>query len=251
MNKPGEYLLGVEAAGPFRMSLNRWPHHAYSMASGEGKSTMLQHVTCQLLAQDRVNRVTCVDTKMVSLAPLDGLDGLLLLNDAENIGAMVRGIEQVTRVMKDRYRELKRNPRAEFPLELLILEEANDFADAVKGWYGQQAGRGKPWPGWVDLVAPILRQGRQVNVHMIAMFQDFVDNQFGGVSLKGLFEVIVLAGWNKTQWNRMVGTAPVRRPQRGPGRMLVIDGSNQTWVQGLYAEPDELLRFMAQERGAA
>lgn len=250
-NKPGEYLLGVAADGPFRMSFARHAHHGYSMATGRGKSTLAQHVTAQILGQHEGNRVVCTDTKVASLLPLDGLPGLELHNDPDDVAGMMSAGAEIVAEMRHRYRALRAGGTGDFPLLVWLMEEANDFADAVLAqWRGQKGTKvSEPPPFWREVAAPVLRQGRQVGVHVVGMFQDFLDNQFGGVPLRPQFEVIGMSGWKPQQWDRIIGSKPAARPQPGKGRILVCDGEEQTWVQGLRAEPGELIRFVRERRG--
>jgi FtsK/SpoIIIE family len=249
-NAPGEYLIGPSAAGPFRASFRRHPHHAYSLASGRGKSTLLQHVTAQLLAQHPDNKAVCVDIKGVSLAPVRDMPGLELVDDPSDVGAMAAALQRAHDEMMRRYQQLRANPGAEFSLLLVLLEEVNAFAEAVAAWWRKLGHKDAP-PLWAEVVAYLLQQGRQVSVHMIGVFQDFLDNQFGGISLRPLFELIGMSGWKSQQWDRIIGTKPVPRPQPGPGRILMCDGDTHTWVQALYAKPEELISFVRKARDGA
>jgi DNA translocase FtsK/SpoIIIE-like protein len=254
MNRPGDYVLGVRDGGkPFRQSFRKHAHHAYSMATGRGKTTLVQCATAQLLAQHPLNQAVWVDTKGVSLQPVAGMPGLTVYDDPEDIGAMVAAVEQVEQEMKRRIQVRKQTGVTEFPLLLLGLEEGNDFAAAVNSWWHRQPGHKARTDSpalWDGALSRILRQGREMNIHVIGMFQDFTDNQFGGTPLRPHFEVIGLSGFKKQAFERIVGT-PVPYPQKGAGRIIVCDGDDRTWVQALYATPEELLAYVRAARRVA
>lgn len=248
--RPGEYVVGVDKEHAFRLSFFTHAHHAWSFATGRGKSTLLRAVVVQLLAQRRGNRVVCVDTKRVSLEPISGIPGLTYRNDPNDIGAMVEAIEDVKRVTDDRYAERIRTGRVDFPLLLLVLEEAADLDKAVKSWWSAERRRRpdpRSWPAvppvW-DSLASILRQGREVEVHVLIVTQDFDNRAYGGVGVRQNFELIVMSGWRPDEWQKIIKTPPVPRADEGKGRLMVCYGNHRIPVQAMYAEPAELLDYV-------
>ncbi|MFD3933516.1 hypothetical protein, partial [Streptomyces sp. NPDC058614] len=91
----------------------------------------------------------------------------------------------------------------------VILEECNHLADILKEEYTATKASSDPAgdPIWRDGVATALRLGREVNVHIIAVFQDFKDTQFGGVSLVPLFPFKILGSYSERQWKRIMGNS--------------------------------------------
>lgn len=241
----GEYVVGVDTNGTFTLSFKKHPHHAWSFATGRGKSTLLRAVVVQLLAQQRGNRVICVDTKRVSLEPIAGIRGLEYHNNPDDIGAMVAAIERVKAEMDGRYAERTRTGRVRFPMTLLVLEEAADLDKAVHQWWERTRARADPKvpPVWGDVLSSILRQGREVNTHVLMITQDFDDRAYGGVGLRNNFELIAMSGWRSQQWAKCIGTTPAPRPEPGAGRMVVCFGTYQIPVQAMDATTQELVDY--------
>jgi hypothetical protein len=242
----GEYVIGMDTDGPYELSFRRHPHHAWAFATGRGKSTLLRCAVVQILAQHEQNRVVCLDTKRVSLEPIAGIPRLTYLNDPGNVARMVRAIEVIKAEMDARYVRRTQGARR-FPMLLLVLEEAADLDKAVSQWWARARQRSQPAvpPVWADSLASVLRQGREVEVHVLIVTQDFDDRAYGGVGLRNNFELIAMSGWRPQQWSKCIGTTPVPRPEAGPGRMVVCHGNVQHPVQGMSAQPGELLAYAA------
>ena len=235
----GEYVIGVDEDGVHTLSFRKHPHHAWSFATGRGKSTLLRSVVVQMLAQDPGNRVVCLDTKRVSLEQIVGIRGLTYCNDPADIPAMCAAVAEVKREMDARYAERAATGRRTFPRLLLVLEEAADLDRAVTRWWGK---KGVP-PIWDDVVS-ILRQGREVDVNVLMVTQDFDNRRYGGLGLRNLFELIVMSGWSDPQWDNCIGTKPVPRPEPGAGRLVVCHGREQVPVQAMTAERGEMLDYL-------
>jgi hypothetical protein len=239
-NKPGEYIAGVESGKRIhRESFDGDEvHHAFSFNTGRGKSMFLTMMLIQILMQNPGNRATIIDTKMESLIHLLGLPGVTIHADPEHIEDMVRGAEEVYKVMKYRLKAQTENPtlRGTWPMEMLVLEEGNDFAMQLMGWWLGVKGKGDPatCPFWRTTIAPILWQGRSVNVHMVGVFQNFMEKFFGNMSLRMSFGLLGLSGFRPNGWKAMVGTMPAPKAQPGKGRIILTNGDEETWIQSLY-----------------
>lgn len=214
-------------------------HWAVSVGSGGGKSAFLQWLAIQML----MKRGTAIlmDPKMVSMTPLidADIDGVHCYIDPENIGDMRATITWVTEVTRARNYEKKTKTRTEFPPLYLILEECNTLADYLKGEYlsVKESGNSAADPIWRDGVVKILALGREVNVHIIAVFQDFRDTQFGGQALSGLFPFKIMGSYSKKQWDRIIGTNfSMPTPVKKAGRMVIVkDTGETTRIQTPYA----------------
>ena len=103
-NEPGEYIAGVTAGNKIkRLSfMGDFVHHAFSFNTGRGKSMYLTMMLVQILMQHPGNRATIIDTKMESLVHFLGIPGVNIHADPEHIEDMVRGAEDVYKVMKYR-----------------------------------------------------------------------------------------------------------------------------------------------------
>ncbi|MFF2902849.1 hypothetical protein [Streptomyces sp. NPDC057966] len=218
-------------------------HWAVSVGSGGGKSAFLQWLAIQML----MKRGTAIllDPKMVSMTPLIDaeIDGVHCYIDPENVGDMRTAITWVTEVTRARNYQKKSKIRTEFPPLYLILEECNTLADYLKGEYlsdVKESGDSAADPIWRDGVVKILALGREVNVHIIAVFQDFRDTQFGGQALSGLFPFKIMGSYSKKQWDRIIGTNfPMPTPVKKAGRMVIVkDTGETTRIQTPYAPWD-------------
>ena len=239
-NEPGEYIAGVEAGGKIRRLsfMGDFVHHAFSFNTGRGKSMFLTMMLVQILMQNQGNRATIIDTKMESLVHFLGIPNVEIHADPEHIEDMVRGAEKVYQTMKYRLTAQTADPtlRGTWPMELLILEEGNDFAMQLMGWWLGVKGKGDPntCPFWRTTIAPILWQGRSVNVHMVGVFQNFMERFFGNMSLRGSFGILGLSGFRPNNWKALVGTQPTPKAQKGKGRIIITDGDEEYWIQSLY-----------------
>ncbi|WP_432112583.1 hypothetical protein [Streptomyces sp. YPW6] len=218
-------------------------HWAVSVGSGGGKSAFLQWLAIQML----MKRGTAIllDPKMVSMTPLIDaeIDGVHCYIDPENVGDMRTAITWVTEVTRARNYQKKSKIRTEFPPLYLILEECNTLADYLKGEYlsdVKESGDSAADPIWRDGVVKILALGREVNVHIIAVFQDFRDTQFGGQALSGLFPFKIMGSYSKKQWDRIIGTNfSMPTPVKKAGRMVIVkDTGETTRIQTPYAPWD-------------
>ncbi|MFE6189824.1 hypothetical protein ACFQ6U_35955 [Streptomyces sp. NPDC056465] len=235
---PDEFYLGQDTFDrPVIQKMadeqNSW---ALSIGSGGGKSAFLQWLSVQMLMKR--GTIVVIDPKMVSLTPLIGIEGV---HDYINPRApldMRASLEWVAQVLAARNFEKKNGKRTSFSPLYVFLEESNHLADVLKEQHSadKKNGESAADPVWRD-VASILRLGREVNVHIIAVFQDLKDNQFGGVSLSPLFPMKFLGSYNENQWKRIMGSrTEMPTIQKKAGRMvLALDTGDITRIQTPYA----------------
>ncbi|MFC9265625.1 hypothetical protein ACFT25_38100 [Streptomyces hydrogenans] len=227
---PDEFLLGVDAFGQFvtRKMAGETSHWAYSVGSGGGKSTTLQWLAVQMLMKR--GTIVGVDPKLISLAPLVGVPGIHIYKDPENGQDMRAAIEWVADVTIARFWEYEQGIQTKFDPLYLFLEEANELSGLLKAvWNRIRVKKGDEKdpagdPIWEESVAKTLRFGRAVNVHVIAVFQDFKDNEFGGVSLQPLFRFKALGNYDVRQWERITGMSKAVMPPNidKAGRMVTV-----------------------------
>jgi hypothetical protein len=250
-NKPGEYVAGVLPSGAVdRQSINGIePHIGCCFGSGYGKSSFLTSIICQLAVQDIRNHFTVIDTKMDSLEPLRGMHGVDIWADPENMGDMVKAIKSVYDVMRVRQKAQQADItlRGSWPVEALVLEEVNDFAIQLIGWYSRSGGKGA-CPVWRDVVGPLLWQGRAVNVHVFAVAQNFMEKFFGNMNLRPSFQPMYMSGYKPSQYRTMIGTTPIIRAQKQAGRVLVTNGSDEYWIQTIYGKQEKLVQWVEDMR---
>jgi hypothetical protein len=251
-NKPGEYVAGVVAGGSIeRLSFTGYtPHHACCFGTGYGKSSYLGSMMCQILAQDERNHFSVADCKMDSLEDYRGLPGVDIFADPDNIGDMVAAGERTLKIMRDRQKAqtADRTLVGTWPFEGFILEEANDFSIQLQAWWLANGGKGA-CPFWRDTMGPLLWQGRAYNVHVIAVFQNFMERFFGNLNLRPSFQPLMMAGYKPNQFKAMVGTTPPIKSQKGAGRILVTTGADEYWIQGLFGEPLTIRAWLEDQRG--
>lgn len=249
---PGDVLIGLDRRSqPYIGSFNGGddPHWGGSVGSGRGKSTFLQVTAAQILHQDRDSGVTGIDPKMSSLEPLAGIPGVVLACDPSNIAEMWRALWQFESVMMDRLRQIKADPTITFPVNLLIIDELNQFS-AMSRTYWQGIQVGEPF-GVGDLIKPpkvavppvwgwlasVLWQGRVTHSHAIVLGQRLDDRSTGGIGLRDSLGLRGLAGYRKNQFDMLLGISPYIKPRREKGRWLWSNGEDESWVQNLYGDP--------------
>ncbi|MFH8797679.1 hypothetical protein [Streptomyces sp. NPDC017941] len=242
---PDEFYLGQDSFDqPIVQKLSdEQAHWALSVGSGGGKSAFLQFLAVQMLMKRGI--IVGIDPKSVSLIPLLGVSGVHIYDNPRAPQDMRALLLWVADVVDARNYEKKHGKRTDFPPLYIFLEECNHLADILKEEYTASKESGAPAgdPIWRDGVAPILRLGREVNVHIIAVFQDFKDTQFGGVSLVPLFPFKILGSYREQQWKRIMGASfPMPPIQKKAGRMvLVTDTGDVTRIQTPYVAWDENL----------
>ncbi|MFF4821273.1 hypothetical protein ACFY2K_42600 [Kitasatospora sp. NPDC001309] len=230
--KPGELLVGVDAFGRFLVKKlsGETSHWALSIGSGGGKSAFLYMLIAQLVRQ----RATVVspDVKVVSLDEYEGAAGIHIYNDPENVQDMRAAIDWVKEETKARTFIAKKNKARKFDPLVLIIEEGNEFGDISREWWAdnkpEKAKAGDPV--WGD-VASIMRLGRHVNVHVIAVFQDLDERVFGNKGLRGLFNLIMMGSYTVQQWRKIIARNPVPESPRKAGRIIAVEGGDEDSFQ--------------------
>ena len=250
-NKPGEYIIGYDRDGkPLRLSHRKdRPMKAFTMDSGTGKSTTLRSIIAQLKMGNPKSRHIIWDVKQISLECFRGVPGVTIYSDPSEMGDMWKGWELLFKEMKDRYAIIKKDPtrRGTFDPIFGFLEEGNTFADMITDYWKEELrltlDRDHPHkkinrpPIW-GYISKILWQGREVDIFLDCVFQNFLDAYFGGKGLRNSFQSFGLAGYSTQQWNNVIGTRPMPVPQEGQGRIIIVEGRSQTWVQSMYAEEE-------------
>jgi hypothetical protein len=250
---PGEYIIGYDKDNePVKLSHNgEKPMKAFSMDSGTGKTTMLGSIAAQCLGNDPHSELVGFDVKRVSLEFLRDIPGATIYSNPKALTEMWDGWYALRNEMDRRYELKQLGKQSIFPRTWIVLEEGNTFAMMMNGLYKnelRQPGMGQNPPIWYDCIAQILWQGREVNMFVIAVVQNFVDRQFGGLSLRSAYGSFGMAGFKPNQWINIIQTRPVPELQTGQGRICIVDPPRQVWVQGLYGTHDELVEYARRNR---
>jgi hypothetical protein len=244
-------LLGIAADGTVRYwdTSTEDPMMAIHGGSRRGKTSLLLLIAAQELRKG-AERVTCIDPKQVSLAPLAGCGPAVELhNDPRDIDSMWAGIARFRALVEERYTALAADPTCEFRRALLIIDEVSMFAGmSAARWreVKEPADRALP-PVWAD-VAACVWMGAQARAHVIVAGQRLDYQILGG--MLGSFGVRMLAGYAPQDYARLVGQTPFLRSQKQRGRFLLYAGGDLEWVQLAYAEPGELRAWVLESRTA-
>jgi len=246
------------------------PHWAFCVQSKRGKSNFLGLVAVQVLHQDPHSQVIALDPKRSSLidflgSPYEGiglkplLPGVTMANDPDRPEAMVSAVSKARKILEQRSKEYERDRSKKFPLVVVIIDELNMLRDILEEyWAGvlaENARRDKDMkedlprecPVWADIRA-ILRTGRFVGVHMLAVAQDFRDDAIGGKGTRNYFGLRGLGGFFPNQWKYFVGTTPVPLAQKGVGRWIFTQSEDQDWVQITRADADRAYAWASHGR---
>ncbi|MER7659815.1 hypothetical protein [Streptomyces albidoflavus] len=255
--KRGQIVIGRDAFGQIitkSMGEGETPHWALSVGTGGGKSAFCQMVIAQLIAQGYY--ILAADVKRVSVANYIGVVGCYIYNDPMNPQDMRAGIDWFKEEIAARSAVSEVDPTAEFPGILCLIEEANEFADVSREWWDDNrktraddfgpADRAAD-PVW-GTVASGARLGRHVYGNILAVFQDLRDQALGGKGLRNLFRLKFMGNFNKNSWDNVVGTKPVPESLDKAGRMMIVEGNAQYWVQTLYGTPDALRAWAIEAR---
>ncbi|MGH3378821.1 MAG: hypothetical protein ACRDP6_29245 [Actinoallomurus sp.] len=244
----GQVVLGKDARGRIFYGdfLNEDPHWGISAGSRRGKTTLLCSVAAQLLRQG-AERVTGIDPKMISLDALVGVPGCDIHNDPRNVQDMWNAIADFRAHMDERMDAYSKDKTLEFKRSLLIIDEINQFAQMSLDYWRAIKEKKHPAqpPVWRDLAA-IAWQGAQLRCNMVVVGQRLDAPSTGGTGLRDSFGIRMLAGFTPQQWGFLVGTYPVPRSQKPRGRFIVINGGDQTWVQLVKVDPEDV-RDLAME----
>ncbi|OEV13745.1 hypothetical protein [Streptomyces nanshensis] len=247
--EPGQFLLGMAEGfeSVIKAMTGETAMWALSVGSGGGKSSFLQMIITQLVAQGAT--VIGVDVKMASINCFEGVEGIHLYNDPGNIADMRSAISWAAREVEARNYLKEQDPTRTFTRLTLILEEGNEFGDASKEWWTEHKEKGDPAadPIWGD-IATIMRMGRHVDVTIIGVFQDLREAAVGNRGLRNMFRLILMGNFNSNQWRMIVNTSPVPESIDRAGRMMVIEGNRRLWIQVPYAEPEDFREVCLQLR---
>ncbi len=255
--RPGEFGLGIDVNRTMYVASHNGdtPWHLRSCGSGTGKSRGFLVKTAQVCHRDPAAEVYCVDTKQVSFENLHGIKGVHIYDDPEAHMADIWKVFYVLEgLMRDRYTAVRKKEARpeEFDDIWLFVDEGNDLAGQLKTYY-QQHIKERTDPAqptiWTEAIAPLINLGRQVGIRGEFMFQNMTDRVLGGVSLRDSFGIVGMAGYKKNQWTRIIGTSPVPELKNGPGRICMVKGPDQTWIQGFNDDPDFLRGYALAGRG--
>jgi hypothetical protein len=230
------------------------PWHLRSAGSGTGKSTGFQVKLAQICHQDPDAEVYCIDTKQVSFGPMRGIPGVHIYDDpVDHMMDIWRLPFNLRNLMRERYTAVRsgRRRKEDFCNIWILCDEGNDLASQYHAFYTEnikEPGDPAAPKVWLEAVAPLIYQGREVGIRGEFMFQNMTDKALGGVSLRDAFNTVGMAGYKRNQWTRIVGTTPVPECRIGPGKIMMINGPQQEWVQGFFDDAAFLKEYAMTNR---
>ncbi|MGW6484576.1 hypothetical protein ACWGDS_43320 [Streptomyces sp. NPDC055059] len=247
--KKGEVVVGKDAFGQViikELGDGETPHWALSVGTGGGKSAFCQMVIAQLIAQGYY--ILAADVKRVSVTNYIGVVGCYIYNDPMNPQDMRNGIDWFKEEISARSAVSEADPAAEFPGILCLIEEANEFADISREWwddnrktkddeFGPKERAADPIWG---TVASGARLGRHVYGNIIGVFQDLRDQAMGGKGMRNLFRLKLMGNYSVNTWKNVIGTTPIPDSVDKAGRMMIVEGNSQFWIQTPFGTPEEL-----------
>ena len=229
------------------------PHGVINAGSRHGKTELNKCLVGQILRKG--GGVTYIDPKETSIQGMEGIPGLILLNDPGDIPAMWEGIAKFRKLMDSRRKERMADPTAvsRWNRQLLVLEEVNQFSEMsdevweeldeeTPGYEGTmlwKPKRAKKVPPVWRHVKAIAWQAAAFKMHLMVDGQDVQATVLKGA--RNSLGMRLLGGYLPQQWKFLVGTTPVPPAPPIKGRWCLVNGSEQTWLQGIVAslDPDE------------
>jgi hypothetical protein len=251
----GKYAVGVQEDKSVYVTSHNGdtPWHLRAADSGTGKSTGFLVKAAQICHNDPWADLYCIDTKQVSFEYLRGIPGVHVYDNPESEMDKIWDVFYILEdMLRKRYTAIRTGQKRpeDFNDIWVLVDEGNDLSGNLKSYYKRfKMPTGGPVtpPIWSEAIAPLLRLGRQANMRGEMMFQDVTDKALGGESLKAAFGVFGMSISKKGQWDRIVGP-PAPSFQTGPGRICMVKGSEQTWVQGFYDDSQFLHDYALENR---
>lgn len=243
-----QFGVGVDANGDMYVADHggEYPWHGKSANTGTGKSVAYQVKVAQILRKDPDADIYCFDTKQVSFEPLRGVSPRLhIFNSMADIW---QGWYDLKDMMRQRYLDLRADPTAIDRMNnvWILVDEGNDMHVQLAPYYltdVRQQGDPATMRIWQEAIAPLVWQGRQVKMRGEFSCQIMMEKYFGGVNLRTSFSVIGMAGYRPNGWKAIIQTLPVPKCQPGRGRIMMVRGGTETWVQGFYDDEDWIREY--------
>lgn len=249
----GVAVLGLGTRGEtIDMSLNvEAPHLGMSVDTGGGKSSTLRGILAQFLRQGA--EVVICDPGGGSLPEFEGVPGVTIVSEIPDIWDIY---DRVADEMERRYAERRKNPGAKFRRLILVLEEGNDFYLQSKLYWNEIKAKGDPAePPFYGKKARLMVKARKIGIHIFDVYQLMEARYVGGTTLGPLirsqYTMKILVRWQVNVWKFLIGTTPVPRSSRHPGRGVAAIGMDIRQCQFAYWTPEEAREFALGDREAA
>ncbi|MFP5368691.1 MAG: type IV secretory system conjugative DNA transfer family protein, partial [Actinomycetes bacterium] len=241
-------------------------HLGIAAGTGAGKSTLNRLLLTQL-AIHGVTKMIGIDVKGDSFEGSEHIPGFHLLNDIgdihtlDGIPRMWDAIGWVANEM-DQRRLGKRGPKEAWDPIFLFLEEQNEFAEMSGDFWNSVRSKDDPkTPPVFRTIRMLGFMGRSFGIRMVWAGQDMSADAVGGGnaakggSMRAQFGNKMLARFQPSQWDKLVGTRPRATSSDIPGRWVLVQHSGTPLsVQVVDFQPEhsaELLRYAGLELPAA
>jgi hypothetical protein len=211
------------------------PHVALSMGTGGGKSATLRLFIAYLIHHG-VRRIDIIDPKRVSHNWAKGIPGVHI---HRTMAEQMTAVSEFRKRMESRYEELDHHENRVFPREVLIIEEQNSWmnyaktywADYRSGLSSNERGRTSATNPAIGDLAYCLFQGRQARMNIISVYQRMSASASGGGDMRENYGCRLLARYSPQTWTILVGTRPIPRSSRIPGRGRFVLGDIDREIQ--------------------
>jgi hypothetical protein len=233
--------LGIGASGQLiAIDLDsEAPHIALSMGTGGGKTDTVSIIVAALVRKG-CERIDIIDPKRVSFNWARGLPGVYI---HRYVNTQMEAIHNARVLMDSRYDDIDANDEIMFPRHVIIIEEQNSLMTDLKDYWddlrrdlepAERAKVPRVNPAIADL-RYILNKGRQSRINVISIFQRCSANAAGGGDARENYGAKILARYSPQTWKILVGTSPVPRSSRVPGRAMFVLGDDHREVQRAHA----------------
>jgi hypothetical protein len=238
--RPGEIVVGMGTHNRV-CSINldsEAPHVALSMGTGGGKSSLLRLIIIQLI-RSGCERIDILDIKRASHVWAKGIPGVFIHT---TVKAMIDATAAFRKEMESRYDALENGHAGDFPRRALIVEEQNSLMSFARQYWADfrnelPAAERNAVPKQCPLISDIgfaLFMGRQSLMNVFSVFQRMSANAAGGGDMRSQYGCKILARFDPQSWKSLVGTTPIPRSSRVPGRARFVLGDDIHEIQMSY-----------------
>jgi hypothetical protein len=219
------------------------PHVALSMGTGGGKSSLLRLIIIQLI-RSGCERIDILDIKRASHVWAKGIPGVYIHTTMQ---AMIDATSAFKSEMEHRYDLLENGHAGDFPRRALIVEEQNSLMAFARQYWADfrnelPASDRNSVPKQCPLISDIgfaLFMGRQSLMNCISVFQRMSANAAGGGDMRSQYGCKILARFDSQSWKSLVGTTPIPRSSRLPGRARFVLGDDIHEIQMSFIDDDD------------
>jgi len=223
------------------------PHVALSMGTGGGKSSLLRLIVIQLIRKG-CERIDIIDPKRVSHSWAKNIPGVYI---HRTMADQIQAVSEFRKRMEARYEALELDDTLTFPRQALLIEEQNSFMSYAKTYWEdyrnalpkEEKDITPKRPPVVGDIAYILFQGRQACMNVFSVFQRMSAAASGGGDMRVNYGAKVLARFDHQAWMMLVGTRPIPRSSRIPGRGRFVLGDDDREVQFALVGDDEATEY--------